>query len=210
MSQARKSQEPAASGEDASQAQGDPRSAGRPRDPQVEEAIIEATLHLIAEAGFEGMRVSDVADRAGVSKATMYRRWPSKHDLVLAALSRTPPLDDFDTGSLRGDLTAVFAQFLEVVAKTPVVGLLTALAAERQRRPEFGRDLDPFVGDRIRPALAAVERAEARGELARGTNAVLLSELIGGAILLRLFYGGPTDSRALDEIVETVVGAFRR
>ncbi|MBW2424690.1 MAG: helix-turn-helix transcriptional regulator, partial [Deltaproteobacteria bacterium] len=62
------------------------RGAGRPRDPAADEAIIGATLELIAESGFDGLRVSDVADRARVSKATMYRRWPTKHDLVLAAL----------------------------------------------------------------------------------------------------------------------------
>jgi AcrR family transcriptional regulator len=184
------------------------RTAGRPRDPLADEAIISATLELIAESGFEGLRVGDVADRAGVSKATMYRRWPTKHDLVLAALRTTPPLADIDTGSLRRDLKAIFSEFMQVVAGTRVVDLLTALAAERQRRSEFAQDLDPFVEERTQPMLAAIERAIERGELRPGSNARLLGELLGGAVLLRLFFGGATDTRSIGRIVDAVVGAF--
>ena len=184
------------------------RGAGRPRDPSADEAIIEATLELIAESGFDGLRVSDVADRARVSKATMYRRWPTKHDLVLAALRTAPPLQTVDTGSLRGDLEATFAQFMRVVADSPLVSLLTALAAERLRRPQFARELDPYIEERRVPVHQAVERAIARGELPPGTNAVLLSELIGGPILLRLFFGGATDERAIADLIGSVIDAF--
>ncbi|MBW2500867.1 MAG: TetR/AcrR family transcriptional regulator [Deltaproteobacteria bacterium] len=184
------------------------RGAGRPRDPAADEAIIGATLELIAESGFDGLRVSDVADRARVSKATMYRRWPTKHDLVLAALRTAPPLETVDTGSLRGDLEATFAQFMRVVADSPLVSLLTALAAERLRRPQFARELDPYIEERMMPIHAAVERAIARGELPQGTNPVLLSELIGGPILLRLFFGGATDEQAIADLIGSVVDAF--
>ena len=184
------------------------RGAGRPRDPSADEAIIGATLELIAESGFEGLRVSDVADRARVSKATMYRRWPTKHDLVLAALRTTPPLQSVDTGSLRGDLKGIFEQFIRVVNQTPIVGLLIALAAERLRRPQFAQELDPFVQQRRRPAVEAVERAMGRGELSPDCDPVLLSELIGGAILLRLFFGGAADEAAIGRLVDSVVDAY--
>jgi len=184
------------------------RGAGRPRDPSADEAIIGATLELIAESGFDGLRVSDVADRARVSKATMYRRWPTKHDLVLAALRTAPPLHAVDTGSLRGDLEATFAQFMRVVAESPLVSLLTALAAERLRRPQFARELDPYIQERMLPVHEAIERAVERGELPRGTDPVLLSELIGGPIVLRLFFGGATDDEAIAELISAVVEAF--
>jgi AcrR family transcriptional regulator len=184
------------------------RGAGRPRDPSADEAIIAATLELIAESGFEGLRVSDVADRARVSKATMYRRWPTKHDLVLAALRTTPPLESIDTGSLRGDLKGIFEQFVRVVEQMPIIGLLTALAAERLRRPKFARELDPFVRERSRPTIEAVERAIERGELSPDRDPLMLSELIGGAIMLRLFFGGPVDEGAIGQLVDSVVDAF--
>jgi AcrR family transcriptional regulator len=184
------------------------RGAGRPRDPSADEAIIGATLELIAESGFEGLRVSDVADRAGVSKATMYRRWPTKHDLVLAALQTTPPLEPVDRGSLRADLKEIFGQFMRVVESSPVVSLLTALAAERLRRPRFARELDPFVQERTRPIFEAVHRSIRRGELSSQADPALLSELIGGAILLRLFFGGATEAAAIDGLVDSVVDAF--
>jgi len=186
------------------------RGAGRPRDPSADEAIIAATLELIAELGFEGLRVSDVADRARVSKATMYRRWPTKHDLVLAALDTTPPLAGVDTGSLRGDLKAIFSDFMEVVAGSPVITLLTALAAERVRRPKFAQTLDPFIEERNRPVLEAVQRAMDRGELATDMEARLIHEWIGGPIILRLFFGGPTDPASVEALIEAVVSAFEK
>ena len=190
------------------QAGADARNAGRPRDPLTDEAIIAATLALIVESGFEGLRVGDVADRAGVSKATMYRRWPTKHDLVLAALRTTPPLEDIDRGSLRRDLKAAFTRFVEVAATTPVIGLLTALAAERQRRSEFAEELDPFIQERMQPIVAAIERAVERGELSQATSPRMLADLIGGAILLRLFFGGGADRRSVTRLVDAVVTAF--
>src|SRR4029453_16014511 len=66
---------------------GTTRRPGRPRSEQAEQAIIEATLDLFAEQGFEGVCVEAVAARAGVGKATIYRRWPNKEELLLAALS---------------------------------------------------------------------------------------------------------------------------
>src|SRR5437016_14195863 len=85
---------------------GTTRRPGRPRSEQAEQAIIEATLDLFAEQGFEGVCVEAVAARAGVGKATIYRRWPNKEELLLAALgSMKSPLPE-STGNVRDDLVA--------------------------------------------------------------------------------------------------------
>lgn len=184
------------------------RAVGRPRDPSADDAIIGATLELIAESSFESLRVSDVAARARVSKATLYRRWPTKHDLVLAALRTTPPLEPVDRGSVREDLKTIFRQFIQIAEDAPVLSLLLALAAERLRRPRFARELDPFVAERTRPVQEALQRAIDRGELARGAQSMLTSELIAGTLLLRLFFGGPSGKADVDALVDQVLDAF--
>ncbi len=184
---------------------GEGKKVGRPRDPEVADAIIEATLALIAERGFEGLRIADVADRARVSKSTMYRRWMTKHDLVLAALATTPPLEPVDTGTLRGDLRTLLRQFMQVVEEGPLLELLNALVAERLRRAEFARTLDPFVEERISPVRRAIEAAVTRGELAPGVDAARGAELLGGALMLRLFFGGATDPESIEVLIDDVV-----
>ena len=182
-----------------------PRPVGRPRDPEADRAIIAATLEIIADEGYEGLRVADVAERAGVSKATMYRRWPSKTDLVLAALQTTRPLDPIDTGSLHGDLVEVVTQLVAVAESSPLAGLLAALAAERQRMPRLARVLDPFVAERTRALTQTFQRGVARGEVAPETDLELACTLVGGAILNRLFFGGATDAVTIERLVEMVV-----
>jgi AcrR family transcriptional regulator len=184
------------------------RSAGRPRDPAADRAIIDATLEIMAEQGFEGLRVADVAERARVSKATMYRRWPSKTELVVAALQTTPPLPEVDTGTLRGDLVELLTDFLAVAAATPVIGLLAGLAAERQSSPRLVRALDPFVGERMRPLVHALQRAIGRGEISPEIDVALAAEMLGGPLVLRLFFGGATDAATVGRLVDHVVGGL--
>jgi AcrR family transcriptional regulator len=84
------------------------RRPGRPRSEQAEQAIIEATLELFAEQGFEGVCVEAVAARAGVGKATIYRRWPNKEELLLAAFgSLKSPFPEPKGASVREDLLAM-------------------------------------------------------------------------------------------------------
>lgn len=184
------------------------RSAGRPRDPEAERAIIDATLEIMAEQGFEGLRVADVAERARVSKATMYRRWPSKSELVVAALQTTPPLPEVDTGTLRGDLVELLTDFLAVAEATPVIGLLAGLAAERQRSPRLVRTVDPFVRERMRPLAHALQRAIGRGEISPEIDVALAAEMLGGPLVLRLFFGGATDAATVGRLVDHVVGGL--
>ena len=107
------------------------RRLGRPRSAGVDEALLDATLQLAGEVGINGMSMDDLAQRAGVSKATIYRRWPSKEALVLDALaSAIRPFDLVDTGSVRGDLEMYLARARSPHADRPL--------QRRAARPDLG------------------------------------------------------------------------
>lgn len=184
--------------------------AGRPRDPEADRALLDATLELLAEVGYDSLRVNDVAERAGVAKTTMYRRWEGKSALVLAALWRAPDLADIDEGSLRADLVALLGNFVEVAGAMPIVELLASLAAERQRDASLGDALAAFVAARSTPVRRALERAVLRGEIPRAVDPAIAADVVGGAIILRLFFGGPVDERAIESIVDVVIDGLRR
>jgi AcrR family transcriptional regulator len=165
-------------------------SAGRPRSEVAHQAILDATLELLTEVGFSALTVEGVAQRAGVGKATIYRRWPSKLPLVVDAFRELPAFTDVDTGSLAGDLKAMLTQYLRNFLATPLVTVYPSLAAERRHNPALGELLDPLLRDRRRPLGAALRRALERGELASDLDLDLASDLIVGPIAVRLFFRG--------------------
>lgn len=137
---------------------------GRPRSEHRSVAVLAATLDEIGERGIAGMTIESVAARAGVSKVTVYRRWPDKVALVLAALESLPELPVPDTGDLVEDLRALRHHLLEVVARSNLADVLPALMAER-RRSEHGAQIAQYVDSRSRAYREVVDRARARGEL---------------------------------------------
>jgi AcrR family transcriptional regulator len=165
-------------------------SAGRPRSEVAHQAILDAALELLAEVGFSALTVEGVAQRAGVGKATIYRRWPSKLPLVVEAFGELPAFEDVDTGGLAADLKAMLTQYLKSFLSTPLATVYPSLAAERRHNPELGELLDPLLRNRRRPLDAALRRAVARGELADGLDLELASDLIVGPIAVRLFFRG--------------------
>jgi AcrR family transcriptional regulator len=165
-------------------------SAGRPRSEVAHQAILDATLELLTEVGFSALTVEGVAQRAGVGKATIYRRWPSKLPLVVDAFRELPAFTDVDTGTLAGDLKAMLTQYLRDFLATPLVTVYPSLAAERRHNPELGELLDPLLRDRRRPLSAALRRAVERGELASDLDLDLASDPIVGPIAVRLFFRG--------------------
>jgi len=167
-------------------------SAGRPRSEVAHQAILDATLELLAEVGFSALTVEGVAQRAGVGKATIYRRWPSKLPLVVEAFGELPAFEDVDTGRLEADLKAMLTQYLKSFLATPLATVYPSLAAERRHNPELGELLDPLLRNRRRPLDAALRRAVARGELAPDLDLELASDLIVGPVAVRLFFRGTT------------------
>jgi AcrR family transcriptional regulator len=185
---------------------------GRPRDEEADTAILHAALALLSDQGYGGLRMEAVAAKAGVAKATVYRRWPDKLSLAIAALSRIPELRPVDTGSLLGDLQALRAAVVSLFKTTRLAGVLPALAAERVRRTSAAAKIDAFIRARYQPWVVAIERAIDRGELPRTASAdpVLIADLLAGVLMQRVFFtGGRVDEKIWKTVVSIVVNGLR-
>ena len=186
-------------------------SAGRPRSEEAHQAILDATLALLAEVGFSALTVEGVAGRAGVGKATIYRRWASKVPLVVEAFGGLPAFTDFDTGSLAGDLKAMLRAYLELFNKTPLATVLPALASERAHDPALAELFNPVLRQRRSPLMSALERAQRRGEIAPDVDLELAADLIVGPIAVRLFFTGRRiQPKMVDPMVEMALGGICR
>src|SRR6476659_5137145 len=143
-------------------AAGASRGPGRPRDARHDTAILGATLRILQEEGYGGLTIEGVAVSAGVSRPTIYRRWPSKPALVVAALVQSARLavPVLDTGSLRRDLIAVQRRQVELMS-TPEARRVTAgLIADLATDPELAQS---YVSQYLVPRRAAVWQVLQRG-----------------------------------------------
>ena len=109
-------------------------SAGRPRSEEAHRAILGAAIELLAESGFSALTVEGVAQRAGVGKATIYRRWSSKVPLVVEAFRELPKLEDPDSGDVESDLVQMLERYLREYTQSPLSGVVSSLAGERAPR----------------------------------------------------------------------------
>jgi AcrR family transcriptional regulator len=185
-------------------------SAGRPRSEEAHQAILNATLELLVEVGFSALTVEGVASRAGVGKATIYRRWPSKLPLVVEAFGQLPGFEDVDTGDLAGDLKKMLRGYLDVFNSTPLSAVLPSLAGERTHNPELSQLFEPVSKDRRRPLVKAFERAVARGEVAPGLDLDLAADLVVGPIAVALFFkGGRLNQKMVGPMVDLALAGIR-
>jgi AcrR family transcriptional regulator len=144
-----------------------PSRRGRPRDPGADARILDAACALLMERGYERMTVDEVADRAGVGKATVYRRYPSKERMAHDALQRIFDLDvpTPETGSLRGDLVVLYRSTLEF-ARTPAGEQFLRLVSGEAARDEWTASLYRKMYERRQAAThAMLRRAVESGEL---------------------------------------------
>jgi AcrR family transcriptional regulator len=186
-------------------------SAGRPRSEEAHQAILRATLELLGQVGFSGLTVEGVASRAGVGKATIYRRWPSKLPLVVEAFHALPQLEEVDTGHLATDLKQMLRSYLHLFNETPLAAVLPSLAGERRHNPELSELLDPVLRHRRRPLVIALERAQRRGELPVDLDLDLAADLVVGPIAVRLFFTGRRiQPKLVDPMVEMALDGIRR
>jgi AcrR family transcriptional regulator len=187
------------------------RPVGRPREARADEAILTATLRLMAERGVRDLRMDDVAEHAGVGKATIYRRYRSKDELVSDAVATlVSEITIPDTGSTRADLMALMTQAVELYSGSLAARLMPAILEETRRNPELARTVrGQFLAGR-RDALSAVlKRGVRRGDLRRGLDLELALDVLGGAIFYRLLVtGGPIDDALAEGIVELVLRGF--
>jgi AcrR family transcriptional regulator len=169
-----------------------PARRGRPRSLESEEAILEATGKLLSSEGYLGLTVSKVAARARASKSTIYRRWPTKEHLVMAAFDRWPMMVPRDRGDLLSDLLDLYQQYLRVHYRTPTGAIVPTLVAERVSNPALGVLFDSLMRRRLDPTRVIVQRAIDRGELPPDTDMELAVEAVTAAAVMRVYFL-PTD-----------------
>jgi len=185
-------------------------TGGRPRSPAVDRALIAATLAILAEEGYARLSMAGVAKRAGVSGTTLYRRWPSKEDLVGAALaSLAPSLSCPDTGTLAGDLTALLTD-MGGALRSDSGALLVGVISETLRNPDLGRlARDRLCAPGTSLMATIMARAAARGEIPP-QDADLARNLVAGAALHRhLIDGRPPTPAFIADLVPMIVAALR-
>ena len=186
------------------------RVRGRPRSQASEDAILDATLELLSAGGYRDVTVEAIALRAGASKSTIYRRWPTKENLVIAAFARSPLLHAPARGDVRTQLAATIAQFARYMQETPLGAVLPVLVAERGRNPALDQALQPLVRQRREPLGDILRAAMARGELPVGIDIELTQDLLMGPVLQRIMVmGARVDRRFIDAVVRNVCGGLR-
>ena len=190
------------------------RGRGRPRSEKAQKAILAAAVELLLEQGLHAMSMDAVAERAGVSKATIYRWWPSKELLALDALATewqvTAPDATRDTGSLRGDLLARLRPWLRQLRDKPYGRVVAGLVATAQADAEFAElYLERFVRprrDAMRPVLL---RAIERGEIPANMDLEVALDLIYGPVYHRMLHGhAPLDERFARNLVDTIMAGI--
>jgi AcrR family transcriptional regulator len=187
------------------------RSIGRPKDERADRAIVDATLEQMATSGARDLRIDDVAARAGVGKATIYRRHRSKNALISAAVATlVSEIEIPDTGSTRDDLLALMQQAVELYSGSLAPRLMPSLIEEARRNPELAATVrDEFLSGRRAALSAVLERGVRRGDLRRGLDIELALDVLGGAIFYRLLVtGGPIDRPLAEGIVELILRGF--
>jgi AcrR family transcriptional regulator len=190
---------------------GGARGPGRPRDAGRDAAILAATLQILQEVGYQALTIEAVAARAHVGRPTIYRRWPSKPALVVAALlaSSQLALPDIDTGSLRDDLVAVQRRQLDLMnadTRRVTAGLVADLAGDAELREIYERE---YLVPRRGVVWRVLQRGVERGEIAADVDFAFVYDLLVGPLFMRsVVWGQPLDAEAAERTVDAVLTAF--
>lgn len=187
------------------------RAPGRPRSREAHGAILSASIELIRENGYDALTMEAIAARAGVGKATVYRRWKSREALVVEAIGRiVAAVPDPDTGSVEDDLMRLMRATLAMYADPATAALLSGLVAAMARSEPIARAVRAgFVGMRRAAMRRALEHGMARGELRAGMDVELAVDLLSGPMLFRfLITGGTVDEALAHGTVQAVLRAF--
>jgi AcrR family transcriptional regulator len=164
------------------------RGRGRPRSAEAEQAILNSTLRMLGTHGIAGTTIEGVAADAGVGKTTIYRRWPTKTDLILAAISDiVPPGDPPDTGSMAGDMAALAEIQQRRLAGSGLSGIVPRVLAESMSDPELHQDFVDRVVTPFREMLRLfIERGIERGELRPDLEVEPLVDLLHSIPIYRI------------------------
>jgi len=163
------------------------RRPGRPRSERAEHAILDATLDAIGEYGVDGVRCEDVAARAGVGKATLYRRWTGKEDLLIAAFaSLKTPLPEPAGDSVREDLIAMIDVMATDAQDPRYARQFALLHGEGERYPRLvARYKEQVVEPRRELIRSVLRRGVVTGELRPDTDIEIAMLALTGAVMAR-------------------------
>ena len=187
------------------------RGPGRPRDPAADRAILQATIELLGEEGYEGLSIEAVAARAGVGKTTVYRRWPSKEPLVVDAIKRykspedpQPPREDETT---RDALGRVLGGFIRAVGRSESGRMMAGLVAEMARNPELAKAVRAGILEHRRSVVFAIlQRGIERGEVRPDIDIEIVADMLGGTVVMRvLLTGGAVTPHLIRTAVDTIL-----
>jgi AcrR family transcriptional regulator len=188
------------------------RARGRPRNPDADDAILEATFRQLIDVGYGALSIEAVAAASGVAKTTIYRRWPTKRELVVAALATevpfAPPPADLDAHAALG---AFVRAAIAVLIESGAVRILGSLLVEEQREPGLlavfrTRILDPRRG----LVEAMLRRGIERGEVRSDIDPLVVTEMVAGAVFAHhMILGLPTSDAWVDRLVDHVWEAIR-
>jgi AcrR family transcriptional regulator len=186
------------------------RAAARPRiEGDREDEILDATIQLLASTGYERLTMDAVAAAAKASKATLYRRWTTKSELVIDAIERAksaPCVPELDTGSLRGDLIAASCHeggMIDPAAVSVLAGIIPALHHDREFADAFH---ERFLKPKLVTTRAIYERAKARGEIADDVDIAFLETVLPAMALYRAFMlRTPVDDDVVARIIDELV-----
>jgi AcrR family transcriptional regulator len=185
---------------------------GRPRSKLADSAILRAATDVLTERGLRGMSIEEVASRAGVGKATIYRRWPSRGalalDAFLAEFLGQQPLPD--TGTLRGDLLTALRAWIRSVMQTSAGPMLSGLIAEAQQDRGLAADWRDRVVEPVRAQHAVMlDRAIGRGEIPADTDKDVVIDLLYGPAYHRLLHGHrPLTDQFARRVVDLIVAGL--
>jgi AcrR family transcriptional regulator len=186
---------------------------GRPRSEKARTATLEAAAELLLARGLGAVSMDAVAKQAGVSKATIYRWWPTKETLALDALYHEWAMGTEqapDTGSLRGDLLALLRPWVRHITNRPYARVVSALISTAHTDPAFAAEfLERVVDPRRDRARAIFRRAADRDEITADLNVEVALDLLYGPLYHRLLQGhAPLNDRFVLQVVDTALAGL--
>lgn len=185
---------------------------GRPRSKAADAAIEAAVIEILDIEGFVGLRIDDVAERSGVSKTTIYRRWPTKTALVVDVLRRLKaeriPMPA--TGDIDSDLRAIVYDLYASLDGTPLARALPGLLADKSADPELAHAIDQLWSERQKLVGDVVRRGIAAGQLRADLDVPTVLDLLAGPAYYRLMVTGrPLDRRSAGRHADALVAGLR-
>jgi len=164
------------------------RPVGRPRSVESGNAILAVTLKVLGERGYGGLTIDEIVTRARVSKSTIYRRWPTKEELVVAAFDLLPKLKVPDRGNLIAEWLELARQYKRVLHQTPQASVVPALLSEAAHNPALAQRIESTFLRRRLPGRVIVTRAVERGDLPLDTDVELATELFWAPLVQRAMF----------------------